>query len=83
MNYNHLNINERTVISLLASSDVSIREIAKQLGRSPSTISRELKRNQTNEQIPGISLRMPRKYIKTENIIVAENIFPVRIRYPT
>lgn len=50
MNYNHLNINERTVISLLASSDVSIREIAKQLGRSPSTISRELKRNQTNER---------------------------------
>jgi len=50
MNYSHLNINEKTVISLLASSDVSIRETAKQLGRSPSTISRELKRNQTNER---------------------------------
>ncbi|MST89610.1 helix-turn-helix domain-containing protein [Sharpea azabuensis] len=50
MNYSHLNLNERTIISLLASSDVSIREIAKQLGRSPSTISRELKRNQTNER---------------------------------
>lgn len=49
MNYSHLNLNERTIISLLASSDVSIREIAKQPGRSPSTISRELKRNQTNE----------------------------------
>ena len=45
MNYNHLNINERTAISLLDSSDISIREIAKQLGRSSSTISRELKRS--------------------------------------
>ena len=83
MNYNHLNINERTVISLLASSDVSIREIAKQLGRSPSTISRELKRNQTNERASRYIPSKARKYIKTENIIVAENISPVRIRYPT
>ncbi|WP_407826348.1 helix-turn-helix domain-containing protein [Sharpea porci] len=45
MNYSHLSINERTVISLLASSDVAIREIAKQPGKSPSAISRELKRN--------------------------------------
>ncbi len=49
MNYSHLNINENNHI-LLASSDVSIRETAKQPGRSPSTISRELKRNQTNER---------------------------------
>jgi IS30 family transposase len=45
MNYNHLNISERIVISQLKSSGLSIRKIAKQLGRSPSTISRELKRN--------------------------------------
>ena len=45
MNYNHLNISERIVISQLKSSGLSIRKIAKQFGRSPSTISRELKRN--------------------------------------
>ena len=45
MNYNHLNINERTVIAQLKKSGVSIREISRQLQRSPSTISRELKRN--------------------------------------
>lgn len=39
MNYNHLNISEYIVISQLYASRVSIREIAKQLNRSPSTIS--------------------------------------------
>ncbi len=45
MNYKHLTINERVVISQLKSSGYSIRKIAKFLDRSPSTISRELKRN--------------------------------------
>ena len=45
MNYYHLNIEERTVISQMKKSGISIREIANQIGRSPSTISRELKRN--------------------------------------
>lgn len=45
MNYNHLNINERIVIAQLKKSGVPTREIARQLHRSPSTISRELKRN--------------------------------------
>ena len=48
MNYQHLNINERTVIAQLKKSKVSIREIARILHRSPSTISRELKRNSYN-----------------------------------
>lgn len=45
MNYNHLNISERIVISQLKKSGISIREISNYLHRSPSTISRELKRN--------------------------------------
>ena len=45
MNYQHLTINERIVISQLKTSGVSIREISRILQRSPSTISRELKRN--------------------------------------
>lgn len=45
MNYKHLNINERIVIAQLRKSGISINEIARQLGRSASTISREIKRN--------------------------------------
>lgn len=45
MNYSHLNIYERIVISQLYASGVSIREISRQLQRSPSTISREIKKN--------------------------------------
>ena len=45
MNYTHLNMEERTVISQLYVSGFSIREIARQIDRNPSTISRELKRN--------------------------------------
>lgn len=45
MNYRHLTINERIVIMQLKYSGYSIREIAKQINRSPSTISREIRRN--------------------------------------
>lgn len=45
MNYSHLTIEERTCIYQLWLSSVSIRQIAKAVKRSPSTISRELKRN--------------------------------------
>ncbi len=45
MGYYHLNIDERTVISQLHNSGVSIRGIAGAIRRSPSTVSRELKRN--------------------------------------
>ena len=48
MDYYHLNIHERTAIMQLHSSGVSIRGIAGSLGRSPSTISRELKRNSSH-----------------------------------
>lgn len=45
MNYNHLTIEERACISKFKDMNLSIRKIAKLLDRSPSTISRELKRN--------------------------------------
>lgn len=45
MNYIHLTIEERTCIYQLWLSGVSIRQISKAVKRSPSTISRELKRN--------------------------------------
>ena len=45
MNYNHININERSCIYQFLTLGLSIRGIAKALHRSPSTISREIKRN--------------------------------------
>src|SRR6516165_2596757 len=41
----YLSFAEREEIALLRASGCGVREIARQLGRSPSTISRELRRN--------------------------------------
>lgn len=43
--YQHLSQRERDMIAVLHSRDESLRAIARQLGRDPATISRELKRN--------------------------------------
>jgi len=45
MSYTHLNINERSCIYQFKEIGMSVRKIAEALDRSPSTISRELKRN--------------------------------------
>lgn len=45
MSYKHLTISERAKIETLLELGYSIRKIAYQLNRHPSTISRELKRN--------------------------------------
>jgi transposase, IS30 family len=44
-NYNHLSEEERNNIFILVNRKNSIREIAVSLGRSPSSISREIKKN--------------------------------------
>ena len=41
----YLSFREREEIALLKAQDVGVREIARRLGRDPSTISRELRRN--------------------------------------
>ena len=41
----YLSFAEREEIALLRARGTGVREIARQLGRSPSTISRELRRN--------------------------------------
>jgi len=45
--YKHLSLMERDRITELRFKGMSFREIAKELGRSPSTLSREFKRNAT------------------------------------
>lgn len=47
MRYKHLTIDERSCIYQFKNLGMSIRQIAKTLKRSPSTISRELNRNST------------------------------------
>ena len=44
MSYQHLKISERAKIETLLELVFSIRAVAKQLNRNPSTISREIKR---------------------------------------
>lgn len=41
----HLSFGEREEIAILHSQQLGVREIARRVGRSPSTISRELRRN--------------------------------------
>lgn len=49
MNYKHFSIEERCCIRFLLSKTCSIREIARELGRNPSSVSREIRRNITND----------------------------------
>ncbi|GAC42654.1 transposase and inactivated derivative [Paenibacillus popilliae ATCC 14706] len=42
MGYKHLSITERSKLELLVQMKCSLREIAKKLGRHPSTIGREI-----------------------------------------
>ena len=47
MNYHHLTIEERCCIREFYVKGLSYRKIAKLIGRSPSTVSREINRNKT------------------------------------
>jgi len=46
MTYKELNIEERATIQIGLLNNLSLRCIARLIGRSPSTISREIRRNQ-------------------------------------
>lgn len=45
-NYTHLSYEERVVIQVMRQQGKSIREVSRELSRDPSTISRELRRNE-------------------------------------
>lgn len=45
MSYHELNLEERIAIDIGLIQNLSLREIARRLNRSPSTISREVRRN--------------------------------------
>ena len=48
MNYHHLTIEERSCIRKYYVEGLSYRKIAELIGRSPSTVSREINRNRTH-----------------------------------
>lgn len=50
MSYQHLTLEEREKLSFLLNSCYGIRAIARELGRSPSTVCRESKRNATMQK---------------------------------
>lgn len=51
MSYNHLTIEERSCIYQFMKLGMSIRKISEALKRSPSTISREIKRNSSDIEV--------------------------------
>lgn len=60
----YLSFVEREEIGLLRAQNMGVREIARQLGRDPGTISRELRRNfryperKTRVSIPGRAMEI-------------------------
>lgn len=48
--YTHFTLDERICLQKLFSEGLSMRKIASILGRSPSTISREIKRNWSKKE---------------------------------
>lgn len=46
MSYSELSVEERAIIQIGKAERLSLRRIARLINRSPSTISRELRRNQ-------------------------------------
>ena len=56
----YLSQDERIEIADLRLAGLSIRQIANQLGRAPSTISRELRRNATSRWLPAVRGPPPR-----------------------
>jgi transposase, IS30 family len=51
MSYRQLNVEERTLIARFLSQGCTCREISRHLGRSHSTIIREIKRNALSEEV--------------------------------
>jgi IS30 family transposase len=60
--YFHLSAEERAVIMLKRREGSSLRSIAQSLQRSPATVSRELKRNETSATLPYDATQAARAY---------------------
>ena len=70
--YTHLSIEEREKSRVMFKQGISIRAIARILGRSPSTISREFSRNCYANS--SYAAHHAKKSILKENLIVVRNL---------
>lgn len=76
--YTHLTIFEREEIAKLRAQGYTIREIARQLRRNPSTISREMNRNafSPDQYSPTIAHRL---YKFKKKIVEERRFYPFSI----
>jgi IS30 family transposase len=80
--FRHLSFEERFVIEKLVKYSVAIREIARFLGRSPNTISREIRKNMVKGEYQAIKAHKKAKYkrwrAKRQCLKVAMDMFLYR-----
>ena len=69
MSYSHFTIEERINIKHLLAKGVSIRQIANELGRSPSSVSREIARNSAE----------PNQYGEKYRVQMADKLYKKRV----
>ena len=82
MGYSHFSIEERIAIKHLLAKGVSIRQIARELGRSASSVSREIRRNSGEPNAYGDSYTVSRaEKFHRERASKAHNIvqFPLEV----
>ena len=82
MSYSHFTIEERISIKHLLAKGVTIRQIASDIGRSPSSVSREIKRNSGDLNEYGESYTVQRaERLHKNRISKAHNIvqFPLEV----
>ena len=68
VSYTHLTPKKRIELSVLLRTTLKQKDIAKILNRDPSTISRELRRNKTNETKIGYSYKLAAQLTKQRRI---------------
>ena len=82
MGYSHFTIEERVSIKHLLAQGVSIRQIARELGRSASSVSREVRRNSGEPNAYGESYTVKRaERLRRERASKAHNVvrFPLEV----
>lgn len=77
MRYTHFRRSERHELSILRKKGYSLRDIAKELGKHPSSVSRELRRNQVHDEYMGRKAHhkayVRRKYSKYQGMKIREH----------
>ena len=76
--YHHFTMFEREKILFFRTQNKSIRFIAKELGRSPSSVSRELKRNSVNNDYSPSQAEKKYKIDKSQSFMIGDKLSDVK-----